>query len=143
MSTTDSTRAVRILLLSLLLPLITACDTGACGDTDGTNVVTDGGRGNVPTTGPVYDPTDGPPQADPPGYDPTEGTAARVCGPIVTNPDAACGIVCIDEFGVELVVLCEGAGQQWECKRYPRTGPIVSELYSGVPVWCGGTAQPD
>ena len=61
----------------------------------------------------------------------------KSCGQIVTDPKVACGLVCVDADGISVVVLCALSGS-WECKYYPRSGPVVGEVYEDLPVWCGG-----
>lgn len=100
----------------LLLLVLLGCDPVVCSDTDAGLMVDGSG---APTGSPVEPPPD------------------KTCGQIVTDPKVACGLVCVDEYGISVVVLCELAGS-WECKYYPRQGPIVGEVYDTLPVWCGG-----
>ena len=87
-------------------------------------------------------PTTQGPLTDGPNLDPTEGPPEKLCGPIVTESDVVCGLVCVGTLGVELTILCEKAGgDSWECRLYPRVGPIVGEVYDDTPVWCGGPGE--
>ena len=110
---------VRTLLpyLTLLALAPLACDPVVCSDTDSGDPVVDS-----------YTPPTGGPEEPPP---------QKTCGPITTDPKVACGLVCVDEYGVSVVVLCALSGS-WECKYYPRSRPVVGEVYEDLPVWCGG-----
>ena len=109
------TRSMRTFLLSLITLALAGCDPVVCADTD-------------PGPGVDSSPTGGPEVVPPPD---------KTCGQIVTDPKVACGLACVDEYGISVVILCELAGS-WECKIYPRSGPIIGETYQDLPVWCGG-----
>lgn len=111
------------LAMATMAMLLSGCPGRECEDCGGTESTSDATGTSIAGSDEVVTAGETPPE--------------MICGPVVTDPFVACGVVCIDALGVNVVVLCQ-LGGGWECRFYPRSGPIVGEVYDELPVWCGG-----
>lgn len=113
-----------------LFAVLLACDPGTCPE-PGTTSLT---GGQYVQTGDTLDPTDSG------GAMPVAPPPDKLCGQFGTTPKVICGLVCVDDLGISEVIVCQEYGA-WECRLYPRTGPIIGEVYDDLPVWCGGDGK--